>query len=96
MERKQPVGTKDMPELDNALDANQEVMVDELITPHVKMPERGGAIHKIVASYPAQEQERQPTQARGHVVWSDAYSFQRRGPSYLDPIENPGALSDAR
>lgn len=83
MRKSQRVGTKYMPELDAKLDKNQDQLVDELITPHVRMPETLGAKHKIVSSYPV-KQETQPVQARGRIVWSNAYSFQPRGPSYLD------------
>lgn len=84
MRKSQRVGTKYDPEVDRALDANQNDIIDELITPHTRLPEMLGAKHKIVCSYPATTPDAQPVQARGRVVWNNAYSFQPRGPSYLD------------
>jgi hypothetical protein len=88
--KSQRVGTKYMPELDHKLDTNQTDIIDELVTPHPKMNETKGAKHKIVASYPAYEHDAQPTQARGGIVWNKAYDFQAKGPSYLDPVPDPG------
>jgi hypothetical protein len=76
----------DLSQLDAAVRANQNDIIDTLLTPQVRLPERGGAIHKIVASYPVM-QETQPVQARGGIVWNTAYDFQPKGPSYLDPTE---------
>lgn len=90
MRKKQMAGTKYLAPLDKALDRNQSDLVDELITPHVRLPERGGATCKIVSSVPAYEPDAQPTQARGRIVWNKAYVFQPHGPSYLDPVPDPG------
>ena len=85
MRRKQPVGTKYDEDLDGDLDRNQNTMVDELITPHFnRIPEMKGGHNKIVASVAAYEHDAQPVQARGRIVWSQAYRFQPKGPSYLD------------
>lgn len=87
MEKKQYVGyRKYAPKLTEKVDHNQMELVDELLTPRPKLPERGGAINKIVSSYPAYNVEAQPVQARGRIVWSKAYSFQAKGPSYLEPV----------
>lgn len=91
MDRKQPAGTKLMPEMDRKLDANQSALVDELITPHsTKLNEILGCQHKITANYPAHNDQEQPVQARGRIVWNRAYAFQPHGPSYIDPIPDPG------
>lgn len=90
MRRAQRVGTKYDGDLDDKLNANQNALVDGLTTPHVRLPERLGAKHKIVAAYPAHEPDAQPVQARGKIVWNKAYSFQPHGPTYLDPIPDPG------
>jgi hypothetical protein len=88
MRRKQVDGTDYVPELENKLDTNQVDLVDELITPHsTKLNEILGASHRIVSKIPAYEPEAQPVQARGRIVWSKAYSFQQKGPSYLDPTD---------
>ena len=84
MRKSQRVGTKYMPELDQKLDANQDDIVSTLLTPHVRLPETLGAKHHIVCSYPAHVPDAQPVQARGRIVWSRAYEFQPRGPTYLD------------
>ena len=97
MRRSQRVGTKYEPELDNYLDQNQNDLVDELITPHsYQLNEMLGSQHKIVSSVPAYNPEAQPVQARGRIVWNRAYSFQAHGPSFLDPIPDAGAVTDAR
>lgn len=97
MRRSQKVGTKYEPELDNYLDQNQKDLVDALITPHsYQLNEMLGSSHKICSSVPAYNPEAQPTQARGRIVWNKAYSFQAHGPSFLDPIPDPGAISHAR
>ena len=86
MRRSQRTGTKYEPALDAALDANQDRMVDYLITPNQgRISEVLGAKHQIVSTVAAQEPYAQPVQARGHIVWNRAYSFQAHGPSYLDP-----------
>lgn len=91
MRRQQRIGTKYVSELDNYLDQNQKDLVDQLITPHsTKLNEVLGVGHKICSKVPATNPEAQPVQARGHIVWSRAYSFQAKGPSYLDPIPDPG------
>lgn len=85
MRRKQMDGTNYEPALDAALVANQADMVDELTTPHsTRLNEMIGSSKKIVCSVPAYNQEAQPVQARGKIVWNKAYSFQPKGPSYLD------------
>lgn len=84
MRRSQRVGTKYEPGLDKALDRNQDSLIDELITPHTRISEMLGAKHKIVSSVPAYTPDAQPVQARGKIVWNKAYSFQAKGPSYLD------------
>lgn len=84
MRKSQRVGTKYMPELDHALDRNQSDIIDELTTPHVRLPETLGPKHHIVCSYPATEPDAQPVQARGRICWNRAYEFQPRGPTYLD------------
>jgi hypothetical protein len=90
MRRRQPVGTKYDADLDNTLDANQNDIVDTLITPHVKLNEMRGAQHKITASYPAHHDPQMPIRGKGPIVWSRAYAFQPKGPSYLDPVPDPG------
>jgi hypothetical protein len=91
MRRKQVAGSKYMPGLDKALDNNQDSLVDELITPHsTRLNEMLGCQHRITAKYPAHQVDAQPTQARGRIVWNEAYAFQPHGPSYLDPIPDPG------
>jgi hypothetical protein len=96
MRKQERVGTKYTPALDSALDRNQDMMVDELLTPHPQLSEMKGAKHAIVAKVPAYNPEAQPVQARGRIVWNRAYQFQAHGPSYLDPIPDPEALSHAR
>jgi hypothetical protein len=89
LRRSEKVGTKYSPELDHQLDRNQADIVDELITPHDRIPEMlGGA--KIRSRVPAYTPDAQPVQARGRIVWSRAYTFQARGPSYLDPTPDSG------
>jgi hypothetical protein len=90
LRHKEYVGTKYSPELDHQLDRNQADIVDELTTPHARIPEMLGAKHRIVCSVPAHTPDAQPVQARGRIVWSRAYSFQARGPSYLDPTPDSG------
>lgn len=97
MRKREVDGTRYAPQLEAELDNNQERIVDELLTPHPQMPEfKGSAGHKICCSVPAHEPDAQPVQARGHIVWNRAYEFQPRGPSYLDPVSDPGALTHAR
>jgi hypothetical protein len=98
MRKRELTGTKYMPKLDAALDRNQELIVDELMNPHPQMPENktGGGVHKICCSVPAQNPEAQPTQARGHIVWSKAYTFQAHAPSYLDPVAESDTVPYAR
>ena len=91
MRRSQKVGTKYMPGLDSALDRNQNTLMDELLKPHVRLPETLGH-GMIVCSVPAYLPEAQPVQARGRIVWNRAYQFQPHGPSYIDPIPDPGGL----
>ena len=87
MRKKQRSGTKYIPELDQKLDANQADMVDTLIHPHsYRLTEMLGPQHRITSVVPAYNPEAQPTQARGHIVWNNAYRFQAHGPSYLDPV----------
>lgn len=89
MRRKQMAGTKYMPGLDAKLDANQDDLVNELLTPHTRIPETlGGA--KIRSTVPAYIPDAQPVQARGRIVWNRAYAFQPHGPSYVDPVPDPG------
>jgi hypothetical protein len=83
------VGTKLIHQLDNEVDRNQNDIVNTLLTPHSTNGETKGAKHRIVASYPV-HQETQPVQARGHPIWNKAYDFQSKGPSYLDPVPDPG------
>lgn len=90
MRRKQIAGTKYDTKLDHALDVNQNALVDAITKPHVRIPETLGPTHKIVASYPAHDPGAQPVQARGRIVWNRAYTFQERGPSYLDGAPDPG------
>lgn len=90
MRKSQKVGTKYEPDVDKALDRNQASLVDELTTPHTRINEMLGAKHKIVSSVPAHEPDAQPVQGSGKIVWNRAYSFQAHGPSYLDPIPDPG------
>lgn len=82
-------GTRYDAKLGGALARNQSDLVDEVITPHVRLPENIGAQHKITCSVPAYTPDEQPVQARGRIVWSRAYAFQPHGPSYLDPIPDP-------
>lgn len=90
MEKKQYVGTKHLDKLDSALDKNQNDLVNLLIYPHAnRIDEHRGASFKIVSKIPAYQPEAQGTQARGRVVWNQAYQFQPHGPSYLDPIPDP-------
>jgi len=85
MRKKQVAGTKYDPEVDAALDRNQKALADELTTPHsTRLNEMIGSQKKIVASYPAYEHDAQPVQARGKICWNRAYSYQPKGPSYLD------------
>lgn len=95
LRRKQMVGTKYDADLDAEVDRNQDDLVDELITPHVRLPERHGGKYKIVSSYPAYEHDAQPVQARGRVVWNKAFLFQSHGPSYLDPIPDSDTVPHA-
>lgn len=88
--KKQLVGSKRMPDLDAKLDRNQDDLVDALIEPHPKLPERGGGQYKITSRVPVYNPEAQPTTARGHIVWSRAYRFQPHGPTYIDPVPDPG------
>jgi hypothetical protein len=91
MEKKQYVGTKDTANLDAQLDRNQKEMVELLISPHTgRLQEMRGAQRKITSKVPAYNPEAQPVQARGRIVWNRAYSFQPHGPSYLDPVPDPG------
>lgn len=91
MRKREMVGTKYMPQLDHKLDANQNDIVDDLITPHsTRLTEMLGPQHRITCTVPAHEPDAQPVQARGRVVWNKAYQFQPHGPSYLDPIPDPG------
>jgi hypothetical protein len=91
MRRSQKVGTKYDPQVDAALDKNQNDLVDELITPHsTKLNEMLGCSHKIVASYPAHTDPQMPIRGQGAVVWNNSYDFQAHGPTYLDPIPDPG------
>lgn len=98
MRRQERAGTKYMPQLDAMLDRNQESIVDELMTPRTPMPENktGGGVHKICCAVPAYEHDAQPVQARGHIVWNNAYQFQAHAPTYLDPVPDPHALTQAR
>lgn len=85
MRKSQKVGTKYDADVDAALDRNQKALADELITPHsTRLNEMIASPHKIVSSYPAHEPDAQPVQARGRICWNRAYTFQPRGPSYLD------------
>lgn len=88
--KKQMAGTKYDAGLDKALDENQNSLVDTLITPHQRIPERGGAQNKITSTVPAHVPDAQPVQARGRIVWNKAYEFQPHGPSYIDPVPDPG------
>jgi hypothetical protein len=91
MDKKEYVGTKHVDNLDAQLDRNQSELVDILLTPHPKyLGETRGAKHRIVCSVPAYNHEAQPVQARGRIVWNEAYRFQAHGPSYLDPVPDPG------
>lgn len=84
MRRNQRVGTKYDASLDDKLDANQTDLVNTLLTPREPyLGETRGATQRIVCSYPV-IQETQPVQARGRIVWNSAYTFQPKGPSYLD------------
>lgn len=85
MRRRQVDGTDYLPDLEKKLDQNQREMVDEVITPHsTKLNEVLGANHKITASYPAHTDPQMPIRGSGPVVWNRAYSFQPKGPAYLD------------
>jgi hypothetical protein len=89
--RKQVDGTNYDPDVDRQLNANQHDIVSELITPHsTRLNEMLGAQHRITSVVAAHEPDAQPVQARGRIVWNKAYSFQPHGPSYLDPIPDPG------
>lgn len=84
MEKHEDDGTKEIVPLDRGLRKQKGQLVDELITPHVRLPEVLGPKHHIVASYPATLPDAQPVQARGRIVWNKAYDFQPKGPSNLD------------
>jgi hypothetical protein len=90
MRRKTEAGVRYDAPLQQELARNQSDLIDEVITPHLRMPETLGAKHKIVCSVPAHTPDAQPVQARGRIVWSRAYEFQARGPSYLDPTPDSG------
>jgi hypothetical protein len=79
--------------LQRNLARNQSDLVDELTTPHVRLPENLGAKHTIVSKVPAYTPDSQPVQARGRICWNKAYEFQPRGPSYLDPTPDSGGGS---
>ena len=97
MQKKQYIGSKNMPQLDQMVDRNQDDLVDTLTTPHPKyMGEKKGGKHQIVSRVPAYNPEAQPVQARGRIVWNTSYRFQSHGPSYLDPVPDPDALTEAR
>ena len=98
MRRSEKVGTKYDGRLDAAIDANQQSLVDEVTTPHSYiLPEnKSCAGHKICSTVPAYNTEAQPTQARGGIVWSRAYSFQAHAPSYLDPVPESETVPYAR
>lgn len=89
MEKHEDIGTDDT-SLHPVLDRNQRSLADELLTPHPKMPERKGAAHHVSTKVAAYEHDAQPTQARGRIVWNKSYSFQAHGPTYLDPLPDPG------
>jgi len=89
MKKKEEVGTRTDPVVQQQLDRNQRSLVDELITPHPKINERLGANCAIVSNIPAYDHDAQPIQGRGRVVWNRAYVFQAHGPSYLDPLPDP-------
>jgi hypothetical protein len=90
LEKSEDSGVKrHLPDLDSALKDNQRSIVDDLLVPHsTRLDEIIGPAHRIVASYPAHTAEAQHTQARGRIVWNR--SFQPHGPSYLDPVPDPG------
>jgi hypothetical protein len=91
MRKKQYVGSNYDTRLETSIDRSQIDLVDELTTPHsYKLNEYIGSSRKIVSTVPAQNPEAQPTQARGGIVWSRAYTFQPHAPSYLDPMPDPG------
>ena len=98
MRKQNRVGTKYDDRLDAAIDSNQQDLVDLVTQPHSYQLDEwvccGG--HKICASVPAYNVEAQPTQARGGIVWSKAYSFQPQGPSYLDPVPEGSEVPYAR
>lgn len=96
MRRKQLTGSRYDDQLANALDENQNGIVDALTTPNPRIPENGGAAHRIVAAYPAYEHDAQPVQARGRIVWNKAYSFQPHGPSFLDPVPDEATVPYAK
>lgn len=83
-------GTRYDGRLQGELSRNQSDMVDALTTPHVRLPETLGAKHSIVSTVPAYTPDSQPVQARGRICWNRAYTFQPRGPSYLDPTPDSG------
>ena len=87
MRRSQKVGTKYDPQVDAALDRNQASIVDELTTPHVRIPENLEGGHKICASYAPHHDPQMPIRGQGAIVWNKSYSFQSKGPSYLDPTD---------
>lgn len=85
MRRKQHDGSAYEPALDATVNRNQDAMVDALTNPNPnRMSEMIGNPHKIVSTVPAYNVEAQPVQARGRIVWNDAYAFQAKGPSFLD------------
>jgi hypothetical protein len=97
MRKKERVGSRYVPELQGRLTANQHDLADELTTPHsYKITEYIANNHKIISRVPAQNPEAQPTQARGGIVWSRAFTYQPHAPSYLDPVPDPDALTRAR
>lgn len=86
MRKREQDGTRYTPDLERKLDANQKDMVDEVITPHsYQLTEMLGAQHRITSKVAAYTPDAQPVQARGRICWNRAYSFQAKGPSYLDP-----------
>lgn len=85
MRKKEQTGTDYDPALTQKLYQNQNDITNTLTEPNPnRMSEMIGNPHKIVSSVPAYNPEAQPTQARGKIVWNNAYSFQSKGPSYLD------------
>lgn len=85
MRKKEHTGTDYDPELTRELKTNQDDIFNSLTNPNPnRMNEMIGNPHKIVSSVAAYNVEAQPVQARGKIVWNNAYSFQSKGPSYLD------------